>query len=164
MHKKKLLNIFDIKKIKLMKKQAVIDMRYEDAALIRDREIFLESDDGLIAIENHFAKVKRDLRNKKMKNLIMREDDVINWFKYKVYISTEVNKRIDDLIKIYKWDLIKHDAIYLMSINIFTIGEEEFNDYLQKFNEIIDYYIVSIEYISESALLRKRKINKLLNV
>lgn len=64
MHKKRLLNIFDIEKILEMKYYAISHNKYEDAALIRERERYLLTEEGKKDITQYYIKKKKEKRLK----------------------------------------------------------------------------------------------------
>ena len=58
--------IFDLVELKKLKNDAVINQKYEFAALLRDQERFLESEEGL----KYINECKRKRREDKLKRII----------------------------------------------------------------------------------------------
>jgi len=61
---KSLDDIYDLDLIKKYKKLAIKEQTYEKAASIRERELYLMSDDGKLAIIEHNKKIIRERRSK----------------------------------------------------------------------------------------------------
>lgn len=101
------------------------------------------------------------------KYLNNNKDDELNdikLFQYKLYISEETNRRLNDIVEKYTWYLIKDDATYLTSLNIFTISDDDFEKHLKRLNDFIGYYIDEKDkYISEKTLIRKKKLNRIID-